>query len=285
MSAHLDLDGLADLLAGEGADRDVQHVSTCARCSSALVELEDAQAPVREALAALPPPAVPADLHARLDAALMAARERDPAMLPAAGPETAVEPSEGPRRAPGTVVPLRRPAPRSPWLLRSAAAAVGLLVLGSAVALGSRLTGSDSGDSTATSGSGGAAPAAELAASVPTSSSGTDYGAGRDVLAAALPALLAQTATATDSARAVVGGPLARLHDPAQLADCLSGLADPAADRRPLALDYASYAAAPALVAVLPTAEPGRVDVFVVGAGCRAGAEQTLLYTRLDRPS
>ncbi|MCU1692730.1 MAG: hypothetical protein JWM64_1821, partial [Frankiales bacterium] len=78
--------------------------------------------------------------------------------------------------------------------------------------------------------------------------------------------------------------PLARLRVPAELAACLGELAGPDTDVVPLALDYARYRGAPALAVVLPSARADRVDVFVVGAGCTAGDDQTLFFTRQPRP-
>ena len=125
MTAHLDLDGLADLLAGEGGDDDLRHVSGCARCSAALAEVEQAQGPVRQALAALPEPVVPADLAARLDAALLAARE-DELDPPTPAAPVALPAASGAR----TVVPGRsRAVARGPGLFRVAAGAAAVLVL------------------------------------------------------------------------------------------------------------------------------------------------------------
>ncbi|MCW2606441.1 MAG: hypothetical protein JWO60_1134, partial [Frankiales bacterium] len=78
--------------------------------------------------------------------------------------------------------------------------------------------------------------------------------------------------------------PLARLREPDELAGCLAELSGPDADGVPLALDYASFEGRPALLVVLPSAREGKVDVFAVAAGCRAGDDQTLYFSRLDRP-
>ncbi len=253
MNGHLDLDGLADVLAGEGADTEMSHLAGCPRCSAALVDLEAAQAPVRAALAALPTPEVPADLAARLDAALLRAHERSDVV-----------------RLPQRVVRRHR-------VFAVAAGAVVMLGLGGLAASLSR-----SADTTATTSAGSrAGPEAAAVPVVPTSSTGTDY-APPDALAGALPALLRGSGPRAVPA---TGDALVRLHDPAELAGCLLALAGPTSGGAPLALDYARYAGAPALVVVLPAAAAGKVDVFVVGAGCRAGADQTLLFTRLAKPS
>lgn len=253
MTSHLDLDGLADVLAGEGADTEVSHLAGCPRCSAALMDLERAQAPVRAALAGLPPPAVPADLAARLDAALLKAHEQ------------------------AAVPRLPRPAVRRQRVLAVAAGAVVVLGLGGLAFGLSR----SAGTSLTTSAGSAVRPEAAAVPVVPTSSTGTDY-APRDALAGALPALLRGSG---QQAASPAGDPLARLRQPAELAGCLLALAGPASSGVPLALDYARYAGAPALVVVLPGAAAGKLDVFVVGVGCRAGADQTLLFARLTKPS
>ena len=99
------------------------------------------------------------------------------------------------------------------------------------------------------------------------------------------PAAAAAPRSGTEKAQQLASpDPLARLRDPAELAGCLSALTGPDVEGVPLALDYASFEGAPALVVVLPSTRPDRVDVYTVGAGCRAGDDATLLFTRLPRP-
>lgn len=297
MNGHLDLDALADLLAGEGGDRQVDHVAACPACSAALVELEDAGAQVSAALAALPPPPVPADLPARLEAAL-----REAAPLPEAPDEPAppalrllplgplsdeedddrVRPAARPHTRQGT----RR---RRPVLLGAAAAAVAVALGGAA--LTATLPGGPDAQSATAGASGGTEreEAGVAAPAAPQLASGRSYGPGRRGLAAALPALLEPPAPT----RAAAGSPpglapdaddgLRRLREPAALAACLAAL--PAAPGEPLALDYATYDGRPALLVVRPAADPARVEVAVVGPGCRAGAPDELLRTTLPRPS
>ena len=317
MSGHVDLDALADLLVGEGDETQVRHLAGCARCSSALDDLERAQEPVRLALATLPAPQVPGDLAARLDAALLRARgdlpharidrpgrrEGRPPRPGDASPEDASPDDASPDDAPGhrptplTVLPLRRGGRPAAALLAVAAVAVGVLAVSAGVVA---LIRRGPGDTAATSSSALARQspptaaaqggATDSAAGVPTSSSNTDF-ADPGALAVALPGLLG-------APRAVDGGPpaptlqqqettadpLARLRDPVERAGCLAGLSAAAPDGIPLALDYARYAGAPALVAVLPATVAGQVEVVVVGAACRPGAPAVLFSTRLPAP-
>ncbi|MGB8652833.1 MAG: hypothetical protein WCD35_19465, partial [Mycobacteriales bacterium] len=107
----------------------------------------------------------------------------------------------------------------------------------------------------------------------------------------AAPAPLAAGAT---SQRSVAGAtpyggvrtpdPLARLRATPALASCLAALTDPGDSSLPLALDYAAFEGKPALVVVLSTGKPDKVDVFVVGAGCAQPDAQLLFFTRLTRP-
>lgn len=318
MSGHLDLDRLADLLAGEGSDADVAHVGDCAGCAGRLDELAAAEVHVAATLAALPPPEVPAGLADRLTAALAA----EPALPASTGQPEWSTGSDG--AAARTVTPFPRTAAargRSPRRWAPVAAAAALLVaagtLGGGALLAQR-SGDDADTSTAASGGAGE----DLFAGVPRSSTGRDY-AAEGTLAATLPQLLeggaaADTSTTSDGAAATGSGPapaqgsdpapamgggeapaealtesrsatttgLDRLREPEALASCLAAVLPPEEDVLPLAVDYAVYGGEPALVVVLPASRaPDKVDVYVVGAGCRQGDDQTRFFARLDRPA
>ncbi|HVM28815.1 MAG TPA: hypothetical protein VM433_14240 [Mycobacteriales bacterium] len=304
---HLDLDRLADLLAGEGVDDDVAHVGRCAGCAGRLDELAAADAEVAAGLATLPPPAVPAGLADRISAALAAepplpASSGRPDWLPDLDPGAAAdsEPVGGTASRTVTPFPARRRFSRSPF-----AAAAALVVAAGALGGGLLLAGGGGGADSVTAAGDSAERAA--VADLPTSSTGRDY-AAPDSLAAALPDLLGGGAVpagvaldAAPEAAAPTSGdadsralsstadgadPLDRLREPEALASCLAAVLPPDDDEvRPIALDYAAYDGSPALVVVLPASgAPDKVDVFVVGAGCRQGADGTLFFTRLDRP-
>ena len=275
MTGHLDLDLLADVLADEPADVAAAHLADCAQCRDDLEALRAASGSVRSRLAALPAPMLPPEVAARLA-------------------RSVGETQPGTGGGSVTTLPARRSGQRR-WL--PAAAAVVLLLAGAGFAL-TRLTAH--GRSSSTSAAGAAAPS-EKAVDVVRNSSGTDY-TSRGALAAALPALLAGTAGTAMSANAPVAGaaprprsadtqtratadPLARLRDNAGLAECLLALLppdDPAA--RPLAIDYASFRGAPAMVVVLPSTLPRKLDVFVVGPACSRANDSTLFYASVDKP-
>lgn len=314
---HLSLDALADLLAGEGSDADVAHVGACAGCSGRLDELANAELEVAAVLASLPAPPVPDDLAARLQAAF----DAEPPLVAAASPATGEPATVADTRRTGsaTVTPFPDAGARRARRWLPAAAAVALVVGGGALGTALLLSGSVGGgtDESTTASDTAAGSAGSDFGDLARSETGNDY-AAEGTLAAALPGLLdggastsfdAQTdaapeagqpapAPAEDNAamRATEqpgtalepGGDAAldRLRTPQGLASCLSALLPPEGPGlRPLAVDYAAYQGEPALAVVLPASgAPDKVDVFVVGAGCTAGNDQTLFFTRLDRP-
>ncbi len=285
---HADLDALADLLAGEGTPEQAAHLAGCPACQVSLTELTAADGQVRATLHSLPVPEFPADLATRL--ASLVAAERTASPTPRPGTPVAA-----------TVTPLASRRQVRWWPAASGVAAAAALILGAVVV---------------TQG-GGSSPDATTAltkrAALPTSSTGNDYTQDGELLTAVLPSLLA--GNADPALRSIVGGapavpapaaprgaseapaadngavtelsvvdPLAPLRDPATLAGCLAGLSDDSDPGIPLALDYAAYQGAPALVVVLPTTKAGKVDVFVVGAGCTQADADLLFFTRLDDP-
>lgn len=282
MSEHLDLDALADVLAGDGTPEAVRHLDGCPACRAALADLEATAPAVSALLAALPEPPEPPDLAVRLEAALAAERTPRPEATGATAASRTVTPLDGRRRD------------RSRWLpVAAGVAAAAALVVGGVVVL----HGSGSGSrGTGTSASSGAAP--DKAAGVPTSSTGNDYGKDGVALQHALPALLRADSTARTTDGAASGAapsrpgaqlsttdPLHRLRTTPGLAACLAALTDASDPGLPLALDYARFEGAPALVVVLPSSKSDKVDVFVVGAGCSQADAHLLLFTRLPRPA
>lgn len=274
MTSHLDLDALADQLAGVGAGD--AHLSTCATCADRLAELAVAERSVAAVLATLPAPAVPVGLADRITAALA----REPAR---AAPASAPARSEAAVASRVTPLDDRRRALRT-WLPAVAAGVVLLCGAG----LGYAVLGRDDPvagipASEAARGA-GAAPGAGLVRN----ESGLDYDDPAAVTAA-LPSLLAGTAGQTTRAQT---NSLGGLRDPATLASCLSALLpEDQPDVRPLALDYASFGGVPALAVILPDPDPTRVGVFVVGPDCSQDDSSTLrddsntlFFVRLVKP-
>lgn len=182
---HLELDALADLLAGEGGDDDVTHVGACAGCAGRLDELAEAEQTVVAALAALPAPVIPPGLADRLTAALAA----EPSLTAPAPAGRSATAGDAVGRS-GTVTPFPTAQPRRPvWL---PAVAAGLVLLAGAGVGAAVLTGGVGSSEQNATAAGADESAAEslTAAGLPTSSTGADYGVQDGALAAALPALL-----------------------------------------------------------------------------------------------
>jgi hypothetical protein len=265
---HLDLDALADLLVGAGTAGQAEHLRSCHTCTQHLADLDLAQAPVTEALSALPAPEVPAALAARLAAAT------------------------APRAAASVVVlPL---APHRHRLAAAAGIAAAVVLVGGVALLAQAHR--------------GAAPTSALSAArpappVPRVATGTAYRAA--TFAAQLapllsgPAVADSTRTATGSTPGAQAAPqagagrpaghgvspeLAALQGTPALAACLSALTPANEPGLPLVVDYASYAGRPALIVALPSTRPGKVDVFVVGPRCAAADPDVRYFTRLARP-
>jgi hypothetical protein len=192
-----------------------------------------------------------------------------------------------------TLPPARARRPHA-WLPAAAAGLV--LIAGVGYGLSRTGGGSDStGSAAGTSAKSKSAPEIDVVRN----SSGADY-TSRATIAAALPGLLTGTAAQRDAVAAAPmqaaspqagaqlaapADPLARLRDNAGLAECLLALLPPDDPSvRPLALDYASYKGQPAMVVVLPSTLPKKLDVFVVGPGCSRANDSTLFYTSVDKP-
>ena len=296
---HLDLDGLADHLAGEvDASR---HLATCSGCTARLSELAGADHLVLAALRSLTDPPLPADVADRLSTALAAeppltgeppsnGESASATTLPATTPTAARE---------ATVVTLDDRRRRRAWVPAAAAGLV--LAVGGLIGYAVVTGGLGSVDSS-TVASGAADEAAESGgrAGFPTVASGLDY-ADAVAVTAALPTVLDGTAdagrlgaapppTAPDPAAAQPPAgstvdPLARLRDPVALAECLAAVLDPAHPAvQPLALDYAAYQGRPALAVFLPDPDPGRLSVFLVGPACSRADGDVRFFTRVVRP-
>lgn len=315
---HLDVDALADVLAGE-RDGDA-HLAACPSCTDRLAELQAAEVAVVASLATLPDPELPDGLSERLTAALRAEPPLRPARRTGTGAARLRSVPAGTGAASSRSV---TPAAtrRTPWLPSVAAAAVLVLAGGLGWTLLQGQGSPESVDSTAAGGGAGlsrdAGSDARTAAAPARNDSGIDY-ADEQQRAATLPDVLAGTATAgpptealpPDAASADAAGPaaaqteedrarqhgpqqvgpagddaLARLRDPAALDDCLSALRPPdQPELAPLALDHARFRGEPALAVVLPDPDPAVLSLFVVGPGCTATDEQLKLFTRVERP-
>lgn len=310
---HLDLDGLADVLAGE------REIPACADCTAALADLERASAGVTAALSLLPDAALPDDVARRLELALQQAGSA----IESASPR----PDDGATAGASiTTLPVREESrPPRRWLPAAAAA----VILVGGVGLGVSTLGGGGSDSDLSATSAEDAGAGGLAglvrndsgrnydkASLPSSVAGILAGKAEapTVASAPMAGTVESSRDAKDGSTAGSGGTgggvaatppadsvqpfsaapqsavadeLARLRSTEGLAACLTALLPPDDESvQPLALDYARFDGEAALLVVLPVPNrEDKVDVFVVGADCAPADEDLLFFSRVDRPA
>ena len=227
-----------------------------------LSELDDAY--VRDLLGGLPPVAMPADLIARIDAALAA----EPPLAVAAG---------------ATIVPLDSRRSRSPRILQ-VAAGVALLVGGSV--LGIKTLGSNASTQTADSATAAASNAPRSAQNpvVVTNS-------GRAYTKVTLTEALARYAFQSTTTRAgPLSGPttnndsealslLKIANDPQTLATCITQVqGNPPTAQPALTVDVGTFEGKPAAVIVLSSATTATLTAYVVKPDCGSTAEPDIFY-------
>ena len=273
--SHLDLDRLADLeedlLTPDEAGEAEAHLRDCADCRGLQAQLRG----TRSLLTALPPEQMPAAVSARIDAALSA--------LPAT-----------------TIVPLS--SKRRGWRAHPTAAGLGAAAAVAAL-VAALVVGKTSSHSPSTEAGGSAdslgTGAARASVPLPTTSvSGNHYTAHNldRTVSALLTPVTAMAATpqggagatpqpSTAKAAASPEPALNRLFtSPAALEACVRGIeGGPAV--QPLAIDFATYQGAPAVLVVLPGLEQGKVDAWFVGANCTASDPNLLRYRSLPDPN
>jgi hypothetical protein len=239
-STHLDYDTLADLAEGlldrERAASADAHLLSCPDCRDRSEELTE----VSRILAEAPLPPLPAELAARIDAAILAE---------AASPARSTS------------------SRRRPLFMLSAAAAAVVVVGGGALAGNAMLhSHMSAADSKAMSPPEGAdnpanAPLARHAlGTYPSVSSHTDYHAATlgPQLTATLASSYRNTLSSKQESRALAG--------PAPLAPCAVVTAGGV---QPLLVDQARFEGVPATLVVLPDSRPNGLDVRVLGADCK----------------
>jgi negative regulator of sigma E activity len=273
------LDQLADYAAGLLSEAEQATVDdalaqddTAAHLYASLPHADDL---VRGELRALPAVTMPADIAARIDAAL-AAEERPAGEHPA-------------EQVAATVIPLRRRR----WLTASGAVAAGVAVLaGAAFGIGQLTRSSSSSSSTAASGSaprtldsrgnqpkadGGADAVPSLASSLV--ATGVDY--RKASLASQVTALVTNKAdrpyTGGTKGFGVPSGLTQLAGTPGRIEDCLR-LLGIAAPRR---VDLAKYEGTPSVI-VVSNADPGQLMVTVAGAECGNGGPDLTVRTTVS---
>jgi hypothetical protein len=275
---HFSLDALAELEEGIATDADERrrHLDHCGACRARAGQLRASRA----LLSALPPDPMPADVAARIDAALAA----EPA------PKRGFAPG-------GDIVPMR--ARRAWWRgpnLAALAAGVAVLGLGSALIVG-HLGGSKSSPS-----AGADKTSQPVTGAVAAPSTLKQWQTGHNYNAATLPGYVsglvifnpppftssagsqpsptpAQTATETASPASYSRD---SLRDPATVYACAALLAGRPV--QPLAIDYASFNNIPAAILVLPGSTPtAQLAVYVIPTACSNSAPDLGFY-HVPRP-
>jgi hypothetical protein len=284
---HLSLDALAELEEGiaDAPETLRGHLDGCEACRRRAGTLRASRA----LLSALPPDPMPSDVAARIDAALAA--EPAPAALLAPG---------------GNIVPLRG---RSGWWRgpNIAAVAAGVAVL---ALVGALLAGHTGGGSPSTAADKAQHPAAGAVAAPSPRLKQFETGANytptteRGLVTALIlsnPPPLPSQPTASSSLAGAAGPKpsqpatqpavgagaapsydRAALRQPANVYACAALLADHPV--QPIAVDYARYNGAPAVILVLPNdSHPDTLDVYVIPTACSEAAGDTQFF-RMARP-
>lgn len=259
MNTHLDYEALADLAEGLLDDARAasagEHLAVCAVCRERGAELAE----VSRILAEAPQPTMPAELAARIDAALAAEG------MASGLPEELHHAIGRPRRA------------RRFQLLSAAAAAVVVLGGGATVAkvMSESSVSADKGQSVATEPSQIGSPQKPEQQKIPGDntaptyrvvSTGTDY---RDpTLPTQIAALVKRNAIGTYAA-APASGP--------DLPGCVSAASG---GRTPVLVDVGGhYKGSPVTVVVIKGTTPGRYDAILAGPGCNLAHPNVLTHT------
>lgn len=279
-TGHPDVDTLSDLdeglLAGTPAEAAAQsHVAGCASCADFIALL----ASTREQLGALPATPMPADVVARIDAALAGEAARRAAPDAALNVAPDAEPAPQPAAVVTSLDSARRSrAPR--WMRASGAVAAGIaLLMAGAIGYGALTTvteksgtiSSAEGGNSAPNGAGAARDALTKNYTQATLAAGVRALVDNRTAAAIAPQTKSVSPMPLGAQQDRVGPPdLDRLRAPAQLAACITELAS-RPGVAPLAVDYATYEGQPAVIIVLPDADPTAVQAWVVGPACSTG--------------
>ncbi|MDQ1748831.1 MAG: hypothetical protein QOD07_3094 [Frankiaceae bacterium] len=272
---HLSLDQLAELDEGIAANADAlrRHLDGCAACRARAGQLNASRA----LLSTLPAEAMPADVAARIDAAL------------------AAEPAP-PMTFGGDIVPMQS---RRAWLrgpnVAAAAAGVAVLALGAALVVGH--LGDKSKPAAKTSAGAVNRGALPLGAAAPSGlkqfQTGHDYTAATwrgyvtGLLIAAPPPFPTPPPNTSAPVTPTPTGPASytrdELRDPALVYACAALLAGRPV--LPIAIDYATYDAIPADILVLPGHEDPthQLDIYVIRSTC-SGKAIDIGFLRMPRP-
>lgn len=272
MTEHIDIEVLADyaegLLDSAESARVSRHLAECAACTEQYAALGDVSA----YLSALPPPAMPADVATRIEAAIAEeSRARSAQSAPAgAGPDDVA-----------TVVPLRSRSRR--WIAPLTAAAAAVVVVGGGFAIVKQTTSSDSGAPTDTNAQ--SAPSQELRKpAVPDMvDSGTHYTDA--ALGSQVNSVVKDSQSGTGAMRPKSGRETPPPSLPASISGCVERISGKVGSS-PMLVDHGTYDGREVKVLVFKkSGSPARYDVWIVGSGCSADADGVVTHTTVPRHS
>ena len=270
MTEHIDIEVLADhaegLLDSAESARVSRHLAECTDCTEQYAALGDVSA----YLSALPPPAMPADVAARIESAIAEeSRARATQGAPsAAGPEDVA-----------TVVPLRSRSRR--WIAPLTAAAAAVVVVGGGFAIVKQTTSSEA-TPPATTDAGGAPSQALRTPAVPSMvDSGTHYTDGD--LGSQVNSVVKDAQSGTGAMRPKSGRETPPPSLPASISGCVERISDKV-DASPKLVDHGTYDGHDVKVLVFnKTGSPSRYDVWIVDSGCSAGSDGVVTHTTVPR--
>jgi hypothetical protein len=280
---HPDLATLADLDAGTldpAAAADVAaHVGDCPQCRAAMTAFDS----VRSDLRTLPPPAMPAQVVARIDATLAELRRESPGPAPAVPPDSQHTADQTDRTAADLSAARDRKRHRGLKVGGGAvAAAFALIAAGASVT--ALVTSSDKSDKAATSAAAGASNLSDEEAA-PRPNAGSDTRVSgipsytKESLSGSLASIIASSAVA-DVARLGETGPAGAMADPGRRQACVQSI--PLREGRLTAARRIEYEGKPAYVFVF-TGSASRPTAWVVDDTC--GMTGGLPATVLDNVS
>jgi Putative zinc-finger len=296
-AAHPDLETLADLDAGlldpATADELAAHVAGCPHCRAATRALDQ----VRTDLAALPPPALPDTVAARLDATLADLGSSAGRHAPTDGNAPADRHTPTDQRTPRGPVPVSRLAERrrrrERLMRRATSVAAGLVALAIAGVVTTSVLRGENGSDTGSAGTASSTQGDERledpgggkfgreserqddrSASAPGGLPAYD----RDTLRVALPVLVREATTAAGIPAPAAGeeDDLAAAEDDAALRDRCAASVPGAPTGRPSAFRAIRFEGVPAFVLVYD--ENGQLSGYVVGTECGRVAQPSVLY-------
>ncbi|MEY9943777.1 anti-sigma factor [Kitasatospora sp. GAS1066B] len=286
-ASHPTVDQLADLqeelLAATEAAELREHLSRCPDCADTLAALAE----LTELLAEDEPPAMPADVARRIDAALAAALAEPATARTTAGtartaataaPQRPAESAAPPRRADRSTGPGRSRQRRRGTLLAAAVACLAVLGLGTVVVV------SGLGDD-AHQAAGSAAAGAQQGkpdTAMPATPSGSPGGPA--FTAAGLPEQIRQLLPTSPSGHSSLPHASSEQENPtpnaapAKLPSCVQGAVAGHRDEQPLLVTHGSFQSAPVDVYVFRVSGSSTaLDVFLLTPGCADGTPAGVL--------